>query len=99
MAKSSQSQSKSKNNKAEDSVEEKTLKELRILNKEMSQFNSRKQVFIRGIYRGVGVAVGATVIAAIALSILSFLLTQAEDVPVIENIIDAFNLNESIENR
>lgn len=99
MAKKSQSQTKSREKKTEEPVEEKTLKELRKLNKEMALFNSRKQVFIRGIVRGLGAAIGATVVAAIALSILSFAITQAEDVPVIENIIDAFNLNESIDNR
>lgn len=83
----------------QDSVDEKTLKELRHLNKQLAERNSKKQTFIHGIYRGLGAAIGATVIAAIVLSALSFSIDKLENVPVLDTLIEKFNLNEGIENR
>ena len=81
------------------SVNEKTLKELRRLNRQLADRNSKKQTFIRGIYRGVGAAIGATVIAAIVLSALSFSIEKLENVPVLDALIEKFNLNEGLEQR
>ncbi|MCA9346215.1 hypothetical protein KC960_01870 [Candidatus Saccharibacteria bacterium] len=82
-----------------ESVNEKTLKELRRLNRQLADRNSKKQTFIRGIYRGVGAAIGATVIAAIVLSALSFSIEKLENVPVLDTLIEKFNLNEGLEQR
>ena len=82
----------------EESVEEKTLKELRKLNREMAKFNSRRQVFVRGIVRGLGAAIGATVVAAIVFAIISFSVRAVDDLPVFRDIIDGTNLEDSINN-
>jgi len=82
-----------------ESLNEKTLKELRRLNRQLADRNSKKQTFIRGIYRGVGAAIGATVIAAIVLSALSFSIEKLENVPVLDTLIEKFNLNEGLEQR
>lgn len=81
------------------SVEDKTLKELRLMNKQLAERNSKKQTFIRGIYRGVGAAIGATVIAAIVLSALSFSIEKLEEVPVLDTLIETFNLNNGLNQR
>ena len=85
--------------KKEESHAEKTLRELKKLNKQLAERNSRKQTFIRGIFRGVGAAIGATVIAAVVLSALSFSIEKLENVPVLDTLIEKFNLNEGLNNR
>ncbi len=69
------------------------------MNKQLAERNSKKQTFIRGIYRGVGAAIGATVIAAIVLSALSFSIEKLEEVPVLDTLIETFNLNNSLNQR
>ena len=70
-----------------DSVEEKTLKELRKMNRELAKRNSKRLTFVRGIYRGVGAAIGATLIAAIILSILSFSVDKVGwDIPLLDSL-------------
>jgi uncharacterized membrane protein YvlD (DUF360 family) len=55
-------------------------KQIAELNKNIEQLLSKKQVFIRGMVRGVGFAIGTTVIAAIVLAILGAIFR-----PVIQN--------------
>lgn len=85
--------------KKQESIGEKNLRELKKLNKQLAERNSKKQTFIRGIYRGVGAAIGATVIAAIVFSALSFSIEKLENVPVLDTLIEKFNLNEGINNQ
>ncbi len=58
------------------------------LNQKLDKLLNSKQVFKRGIIRGVGFAVGTTIIAAIVLSVLSFVAKPVLDTPKIRNIID-----------
>lgn len=79
-----------------ESIEEKTLKELRRANRELAKRNSHSQTFVRGIYRGLGAAVGATVVAAIILSILSFGVDKIGwDIPLLDSLKDQVQLKET----
>lgn len=84
------------NNEKSESVEEKTLKELRRLNRELSKRNSKRMTFVRGIYRGVGAAIGATVIAAIILSILTFSVDKVGwDIPLLDSLNEQIRAGET----
>jgi hypothetical protein len=49
-------------------------KQIDELNHKLDKLLNKKQIFIRGIVRGLGVAIGTTIVAAIVLSILAVLL-------------------------
>jgi hypothetical protein len=59
---------------------------LKELDKDLIKANSFYRVFIRGIFWGVGTALGATIVAAIVISLLSKIINSASDAPVLKDI-------------
>jgi hypothetical protein len=70
---------------------EKLISSLETLSTKIDDFNSKKSSFVRGIYIGVGTAIGASVIAAIALALLGLFLNSFEDVGFINFLTDWLN--------
>jgi hypothetical protein len=65
----------------------KLLTELHRTNKLLSQQNSSMFQFWLSIVRGIGTAIGITLIGSIVLGILNTLITSVYDVPVLGNIV------------
>ncbi len=67
------------------------------LNSNIEKQNSFAHTFKRGIFRGLGTAIGATVIAAIAFAIFGQVVDSVDDVPIIRDIIDQANIEATVE--
>ena len=65
-------------------------KQLTELNEKLDILLSKKQIFFRGIIRGLGIAVGTTIIAAIVLTILGAVLRSVDlaDTLIIRDVIN-----------
>ena len=64
------------------------------LTKEIKTSNSARRMLYMSVIWGVGTAIGATVVAGIVILILSRVITTIEDVPILNNIIQSFELND-----
>jgi hypothetical protein len=71
-------------------------KQLSKINQYLSKLTDPKQIFLLGVVRGVGVAVGATVVAGILFWILTRVFNTVEDVPVLDDFIQ--NIRDAIGN-
>lgn len=60
------------------------------LNKYLEKLTDPKKIFLFGIIRGFGAAVGATIVAGLIFWILSRIFTTVEDVPVLQDLVDNF---------
>lgn len=69
-------------------------KRLAALNKYLEKLTDPKKIFLFGILRGVGAAIGATLVAGILFWILTRLFNTVDDVPVLKDFIE--NLQQSI---
>lgn len=67
--------------------EKNTSKQMTELNEKLDQLLSYKQVFIRGIIRGVAIAIGTTIVAAIILSVLGALFDPFDNLPILRDIV------------
>ncbi len=67
--------------------------QLEKFNKNLIRFNSYKMVFLRGIISGVGGAIGATIIAALFISILTKTI-QRMDVPFLNNLLETSHIGQ-----
>lgn len=56
------------------------------LDKDIVRANSFHQVFVRGILWGVGTALGATIVAAIVIVILSKIINSINYIPILRDI-------------
>lgn len=65
----------------------------------LDRLTSLKETFKRGLVRGLGIAIGASVIAALALAILAKVINTVDDVPIIRDIIRETEVQQSINNR
>lgn len=63
------------------------------LNEKLDKLLSKKQVFVRGIVRGAGIAIGTTIIAAIVLALAGAIFSHIEDKPIIRDIIESTESN------
>lgn len=78
----------------------KTLEqELKRLNERLDRANSPKWEFIRGLAKGIGVAIGATIVAGILISILARTIHTVEDIPLIGDIIQKTQVEQIITNQ
>lgn len=59
------------------------------LNEKLDKLMNYKQVFLRGIVRGVGIAIGTTIVAAILLSILGALFDPIDNLPILRDIVQS----------
>ncbi len=66
------------------------------LNQEIEETNSKKNSFIKGIFMGVGTTLGATIIAALILTILVWIFKTFENVPLIGDILQWLNIEQYI---
>lgn len=64
---------------------EKLIAELRILNEKLEKSNSMVYNFLLSIVKGIGVFIGATIVAGVILYALSQLLSSL-DLPILESI-------------
>ncbi len=67
--------------------------QLEKFNKNLIRFNSYKMVFLRGIISGVGGAIGATIIAAILISLLTRTI-QRMDIPFLNNLLETSHIGQ-----
>lgn len=67
-----------------------TKKQLDELNDKLDKLLSKRYVFMRGVIRGVGIAIGTTIVAAIVFSILAVVVDTVDDVPIIRDIVGPF---------
>lgn len=74
-------------NPKENSLAKETLAELKKINRGLLQENSLKRKFLQGILTGFGTFLGATVIVALLVLILTQLATIEAIKPIIENIV------------
>jgi hypothetical protein len=79
-----------KNKKIYSASDIEKLKEvLEELDKSYKKNSSLKHKFVVGIITGMGTAIGATIIAGIAIGILTTTIDTIEDIPIIQDILDA----------
>lgn len=71
-------------------------KQLLSLNKYLERLTNPKNIFFLGIVRGVGAAVGATVVAGIIFWVLTRVFSTVDDIPVLKDFVD--NINRAIGN-
>lgn len=64
--------------------------QLETLNNYLEKLTDSKKIFLFGIIRGFGTAVGATIVAGLVFWILSRVFTTVEDVPVLKDLVDNF---------
>lgn len=64
-------------------------KDIKELNKRLDLLLDKKQVFIRGIIRGVGIAIGATIVATLALWIITAILSNFFDPESVRGILES----------
>lgn len=70
-----------------------TEKDLVLLNKQLAKLNSYSYQFFLSIVRGVGTALGATIIFSIVIAILAGFLKNTDFYPTLENIFSNYNRN------
>lgn len=71
--------------------------ELRELNKHLARANSAPRLFLLGIIRGAGAAVGATIILGLAITLLATLIQSVENIPIINELIESLKISDLIE--
>lgn len=79
------------------SVERRHVELLSELNQRLEKQNSKWENFKLGLIRGAATAIGATLIAAIALTLLMRVINTVDDVPIIRDIIQETSVKETIE--
>lgn len=62
---------------------------LKNIDYKLTKLTSFKHVFLRGIINGLGTFIGATIVAAVLLAVLSRFIDSVEDVEVIQDIVDS----------
>lgn len=77
-------------------MSEKILSSLNSIDRKLTKLLSKRQVFVRGVIRGFGFAIGAGVVAAIALSVLAWILNAIGHVPFLDKIIESMNIKDSL---
>jgi hypothetical protein len=87
---------KEKIDESREKKEERHLKLLEELNDKLEKQTSFWGNIKIGLVRGAATAIGATVIAAIALSILANVVDTVDDVPLIRDIIQESNVNNAL---
>lgn len=68
-------------------VEDKKLEEI---NNKLGRLSSFGYVFVLSIVKGVGTAIGATIVTALIIWFLSFILQELDIFPFLENLLDNF---------
>lgn len=59
---------------------------------------SFKRNFLLSIVKGVGYAIGATLIAGIVIAILSWSISSIQDVPILNKILTASDIEQTLRN-
>lgn len=67
------------------------------LTEEIKKQNSRPRIFFDGIIRGLGYAVGATILFGILIAILGFIVSKS-DATWVENLVDWLGLDQYLNN-
>ena len=75
---------------------EKLDADIRVLDKDIKNSNSLWRSFIRGLASGTGTAIGASVVAAIIVTLLFQFLRTAEGFPLLNNLFSAIGLENII---
>lgn len=69
------------------------IKNLESLNEELEKSNSVHNLGL-SIVKGVGTLIGATIVATLLLGILSQIIQSANDIPILNKVIDTEKVNE-----
>ena len=67
------------------------------IDEKLNRMVSIKYTFLLGIVRGFGVAVGATIVAAIAFALLSTIIDTVDDVPILKDIIESSSIDDAVQ--
>ncbi len=70
------------------------IKNLESLNEELEKSNSVLHNLGLSIVKGVGTLIGATIVATLLLGILSQIIQSANDIPILNKVIDTEKVNE-----
>ncbi|MCA9376790.1 hypothetical protein H6763_01360 [Candidatus Nomurabacteria bacterium] len=65
--------------------------QINTLNRSLEKLTSLRYQFIKGVYSGLGSAVGATLIFAIMIILIDRLIRQIGDIPVIAPLLEFIN--------
>ena len=57
------------------------------LDEDIVKGNSFHRVFLRGVFWGVGTAIGATIVAAIIISLWSEIIHSVRDIPILKDFV------------
>lgn len=72
--------------------DKKTIEEI---NEKLSRMISFRFIFFKGIINGLATFLGATIVAAFVLAVLSRFIDSVEDVPVLEDVVDSVELSDT----
>lgn len=64
--------------------------QLQSLTKYLEKLTDPKKIFLFGVIRGLGAAVGATIVAGLIFWLMSRVFTTVEDVPVLKDLVENF---------
>ena len=80
-------------------MSKKTTKEDRLssIDQKLDNLTSLKKEFVRGVVRGVGTALGASVIGAVAIWLIFAVFNTVDDVPIVEDLVNKINLKEAVD--
>ena len=87
--------SEKQNERQSGSNEASLIAEVEELTEEMRKQNSRKYIFFNGIVRGLGYAVGATILFGLLITILGFIVSRS-DASWVESLVGWLGLDEYI---
>lgn len=67
------------------------------LTEQFKKANSMWRSFFKGIVMGVGTAIGAALIAGLVIVMLTKLISSVSDIPILDDLIDASNIESILE--
>ena len=67
------------------------------LNEHMAKANSLGRAFVIGILKGLGVALGATLVLGLLVTLLLKTIQTVEDIPIINDFVKELRLGEVVE--
>lgn len=70
---------------------------LKDIDYKLARMNSLSYTFVKGMTWGLAGALGATIIAGVSFTIIARAVQQAEDIPILDTLIERSNLKDFIE--
>jgi hypothetical protein len=77
-------------------LESEQLQHLKNIERQLRTLTSLRWTFVSGLVRGVSTVLGATIVAAIVFAVLAQVLSSANSIPVLNNLIKQSGINELV---